>query len=112
MKKMETTTKKPKICILFCGGTIVMAKDPKTGSLDMSGGINEILNLEPKLKEIVEMNVEFIDNIDSTNTKEHHWDTMVKKITEKYNDYDGFVITHGTNTMGYTQALYHLLCKG
>src|SRR3989338_5475552 len=96
--------KKPRICILFCGGTIMMAPDPKTGALDVSGGIADLLNIEPKLKEIYYMDAIFIDNLDSTNMKPTHWDTLVTKIVENYGKYDGFVVTHGTNTMAYTSS--------
>lgn len=96
--------KKPKICILFCGGTIMMSPDPKTGALDVSGGITDLLSIEPKLKEVYDMDAIFIDNIDSTNMKPFHWDILVKNIVENYDNYDGFVITHGTNTMAYTSS--------
>lgn len=104
--------KKPKICILFCGGTIVMSKDDKTGALDMSGGTEAIINLEPQLKETVDMDVIFIDNIDSTNVTTQHWENMIKEVVKGYKKYDGFVITHGTNTLGYTSSALSFALKG
>lgn len=32
------------------------------------------------------------------------WKVLIETIIENYNNYDAFVITHGTNTMGYTSA--------
>ncbi|MFR7894791.1 MAG: asparaginase domain-containing protein [Dysosmobacter sp.] len=43
-------------------------------------------------------------NLDSTNMRPEHWLDMVRCIRENYDRYDGFVITHGTDTMAYTAA--------
>ena len=43
-------------------------------------------------------------NLDSTNMRPEHWLKMVRCIRESYDRYDGFVITHGTDTMAYTAA--------
>src|SRR3989344_3776655 len=98
--------KKPKVLILFCGGTIIMHESAE-GALvvrQKDQAINSLLNLEPNLKEVAELSVHYIDNIDSSNMKPEHWDKMAGVIAEKYNDYDGFVITHGTDTMAYTSS--------
>lgn len=108
---MDAAAKK-KILILFCGGTIVMEADPKTGSLDVGGGTQTILNLEPRLREIVDMEVEFIDNIDSSNMTIAHWNRLVDTIGKNYEKYDGFVVTHGTNTMGYTSSALSFALQG
>lgn len=97
---------KKKVLILFCGGTIVMVKT-KEGILDMGEkdkAVQSLLNLEPKINDIADISVEYIDNIDSTNITAAHWDRIAKTIGDKYNDYDGFVITHGTNTLAYTAS--------
>src|SRR4051812_40563097 len=106
--------KKPKVLILFCGGTIIM-QESADGALVVSekeSAINALLNLEPKLKETVDLAVHYIDNIDSTNMKPEHWDKMASVIAEKYNDYDGFVITHGTDTMAYTASALSFALQG
>lgn len=66
--------------------------------------IKKILNLEPRLKEIADLDVEYIDNIDSTNMSPAHWDRIAETIANDYDKYDGFVITHGTDTMSYTAS--------
>jgi len=98
--------KKPKILILFCGGTIVMkSSDGITNeTVDKKEAIKIMLNLEPKLKEDIEKDISYIDNIDSANIYPHHWDRIAEIIHQKYDDYDGFVITHGTNSMAYTSS--------
>lgn len=66
--------------------------------------IDMLLNMEPKLKEIADLDVYYVDNIDSTNMNPAHWDNIGNVIAEKYDSYDGFVITHGTDTMAFTAS--------
>ena len=53
-------------------------------------------------------------NIDSTNLQPEHWLMMGKAVEEHFAQYDGFVITHGTDTMAYTAAAlsYLIQCPG
>lgn len=56
--------------------------------------------------------IEVIDllALDSTNIAPSHWQTIARKIADCRTDYDGFIITHGTDTMAYTAAtLYYML---
>ena len=82
-------------------------KEAKDGALlvmEREEAIDMLLNLEPKLKKEVDLDVHYIDNIDSSNIKPEHWDRISEVIAKKYDDYDGFVITHGTDTMAYTAS--------
>ncbi len=79
----------------------------KEGILDMGEkdkAIQNLMSLEPRIHDIADIDVEYIDNIDSTNITSTHWDTISTVIAKKYDDYDGFVITHGTNTLAYTAS--------
>jgi len=100
---MKNISKK-KILVLFCGGTISMHKNEDTGALDIANGADQLFKLEPRLIEIANVDVHFIDNIDSTNMIHTHWEKMVDEIQKEYNNYDGFLITQGTNTMAYTSS--------
>ena len=89
--------KKPKVLVLFCGGTLVMEED-KNGTLlptSKERAIEILLGMEPRLRERIDMDVTYIDNIDSTNMRPEHWDKMADVIGREYEKYDGFVITHG-----------------
>jgi len=95
-----------KILILLCGGTIIMQRSVD-GALvvhEKEDAINSLLNLEPRLKEVAQLDVHYVDNIDSTNIKPEHWNKMADVIYKNYDKYDGFVITHGTDTMAYTSS--------
>ena len=90
---------KRKILMLFCGGTIAMSPDEKTGALRPAKSSKELLELVPKVKELVDLDVIELFNIDSTEVTSKHWKQIVDCISENYDKYEGFVITHGTDTM-------------
>lgn len=50
-------------------------------------------------------------NIDSTNIQPEHWLLIARTIEDHYNQYDGFVICHGTDTMAYTAAALSYLIQ-
>ena len=43
-------------------------------------------------------------SLDSTNLSPQHWLVLARVLRENYDCYDGFVISHGTDTMAYTAA--------
>jgi L-asparaginase len=45
-----------------------------------------------------------LTDVDSSDIKPEHWISLVNHIKQEYDNYDAFIITHGTNTMGYTCA--------
>jgi L-asparaginase len=96
--------KKPKLLLLTCGGTIAMQKDRATGTLVPSDRPEKFLSLEPRLQEIAEIESLLVDNIDSTNMVPRHWERLGDAIAEHYSQYDGFVITMGTNTLAYVSS--------
>ncbi len=96
-----------KILLLFCGGTIIMRKNSEGCLVPPSNreeSIKMIEQIEPAIYDIANIDIEFIANMDSTNMSPHEWDKILKVIGEKYDDYDGFIITHGTDTMAYTSS--------
>ena len=98
---------KPDVLVLFCGGTLIM-RENDDGSLvvnETETAIDMLLNMEPQLtNEIANLKVHFVDNIDSSNMCPELWDTIATTIAENYDYYDGFVVTHGTDTMAYTAS--------
>lgn len=90
-----------KILILFCGGTISMIKNTETWSLDVAHGVDKILAIEPRITELAAIDVQFVINIDSTNATPRLREEITRIIDEKYDQYDGFLITTGTDTMAF-----------
>lgn len=97
--------KKPSILVLYTGGTIGMMKDPKTGSLvpfDF-GNIYEHLPVLRNLDYDIDF-YSFKNLIDSSNMTPEFWIELAEKVEECYNDYEGFVVLHGSDTMAYSAS--------
>lgn len=65
---------------------------------------DELLSYIPSVKNICEVHTLQVCHIDSTNVTPSHWKIMVEAIEKHYDEYDGFVICHGTDTLAYTAA--------
>lgn len=110
---MNTTKQKKKILIISYGGTIVMVVDHEKKSVVPAENIEEVMELIPNLSEVADVTMEVLSNKDSTNVGPSDWSRLSMYIAEHHDEYDGFVITHGTNTMAYTaSALTLALGKG
>lgn len=95
---------RPKICLLFAGGTIGMVRNPKTGALQPAANAVEIIQNFPELQKHLQLDFKMVVNIDSSNMNPHHWEEIAKAIHKHYDKYDGFVVAQGTDTMAYTAS--------
>lgn len=95
----------PKILIIYTGGTIGMGKDATTGTLEPLD-FNHLVSSMPEFQLIqADINVRKFDPpIDSSDMDPLGWAEIVTIISNNYDDYDGFVILHGTDTMAYTAS--------
>lgn len=96
---------KPKILLVYTGGTIGMVKDPETGVLK-AFNFDELLHNIPELK-LLECDIEtysFKDPIDSSNMNPDKWVAMANAIEAHYDKFDGFVVLHGSDTMSYSAS--------
>lgn len=96
---------RPKIMIIYTGGTIGMIENPVTHSLHPFDFTHLIDNV-PKIKKLdYEINnIQFHPPIDSANMDPERWIEIARSIADNYADYDGFVVLHGTDTMAYTAS--------
>jgi len=109
VKKPTTAQKKKRILILHTGGTIGMVGEPH--ALRPAKDADYLLQTVPELQRLAHVEARLVDTIDSSNVNPEHWSRWLKVLKEHYNDYDGFVITHGTDTMVYTGAAFSLALK-
>lgn len=95
----------PKILIIYTGGTIGMGKDVVTGTLEPLDFAHLVSSM-PEFQLIqAEINVRKFDPpIDSSDMDPLRWAELVGIIANNYDEYDGFVILHGTDTMAYTAS--------
>ncbi|MBQ8292735.1 MAG: asparaginase [Bacilli bacterium] len=97
-----------KILLITTGGTIASVQTDKGLVPGLTG--EQLLNYLPTIKEMCEVEVVSLFNIDSTNIYYRHWMKLAEVIREEYDRYDGFIICHGTDTMSYTaSALSYLI---
>ena len=93
---------KKRILLLATGGTIASRKSDN--GLKPQITPEELIEYIPQVNEICDVEAVQLLNLDSTNMEPSHWKLMVHAIWEHYDDFDGFVIAHGTDTMAYTAA--------
>ena len=74
------------------------------GTLRPAKSIEEMLAIVPSLGEIADITVKQIINLDSTNLNPSHWTLLIDEIAAIYDQYDGIIVTHGTDTMAYTSS--------
>ncbi|WP_316793478.1 type I asparaginase [Pedobacter frigoris] len=93
------------ILIIYTGGTIGMVNDPKTGAL-IPFDFKQIQQNVPELGRLnYNLDVYSFDPIlDSSNMTPEIWADIAKLIRDKYDDFDGFVILHGSDTMAFTAS--------
>lgn len=98
--------KKKKICIIYTGGTIGMVQSDR-------GYMPEPTSFLSELESIPDLNhpdaplwdlVQFDPLLDSSDMTVREWNKIGEAIAERYDDYEGFVILHGTDTMGYSAS--------
>ena len=72
----------------------------------------QLLSHLPAISGIFDVDCVQLLNLDSTNMRPEHWLAMAGCVRDNYDRYDGFVITHGTDTMAYTAAALSYLVQG
>ena len=100
-----------RILLIYTGGTIGMNRNPLTGALEPFD-FEHLLHSVPELKTFdVEIDTfQFQPPIDSSNMSPLKWTDLSHCIADHYDEYDGFVVLHGTDTMAYTaSALSYML---
>ncbi len=96
---------KPRILLIYTGGTIGMMKDFETGALK-AFNFAKLLNKIPELKQLdceIET-ISFENPIDSSNMNPQKWVKIAEMIETHYDTFDGFVVLHGSDTMSYSAS--------
>lgn len=100
-----------KVLLIYTGGTIGMGCNPQTGALEPL----DFAHLAQRMYEFRYLHVgfdtyQFSPPLDSSDVRPLEWAHLVDIISRRYDEYDGFVILHGTDTMAYTaSALSYML---
>ncbi len=100
---------KKNILLIATGGTIA-SKKTEEGLVPQITS-EELLGYVPEINEYCNVDAMQLINIDSTNIQPEYWVLMTEAIESNYDKYDGFVISHGTDTMSYTSAALSYLIQ-
>ena len=113
MTRQNTHGKKASILLIYTGGTIGMKEDPVLQAL-IPFDFSQILDEVPELAKFAYKidSYTFDPLIDSSDVEPSHWISLVRLIEERYDDYDGFVILHGTDTMAYSASTLSFMIEG
>ena len=94
-----------KVLLIFTGGTISMVRDPETGALHPA----DLATFKAFVPELFTSHIHvdmlpFEPLVDSSDINPQSWKKMAHMVYDHYDDYDGFVILHGTDTMSYSAS--------
>ncbi len=101
------------ILIIYTGGTIGMKEDPMDGTLkpfdfsQIKAEVPELNKFAVKLDSYT-----FSPLIDSSDVEPSMWISLAELIRDRYEEYDGFVILHGTDTMAYSASTLSFMLEG
>lgn len=101
-----------RILVIFTGGTVAGNVAKSDVAQNVKSDPNNFLTVMENSVDIVKKNwnieikpsIVELFNIDSSNMQPENWTALAEKIQEEYDNYDAFIVLHGTNTMGYTAA--------
>ena len=102
----------PSVLLIYTGGTIGMIENPETGALE-NFNFDHLLKHVPELKRFNYRisSYQFDPPIDSSDMEPSLWAKIVEIINDNYDNFDGFVILHGTDTMSYTASALSFLLE-
>ena len=98
------------ILMIGTGGTIASELTPEGLTPELTP--EQLLRYVPAIRDICHVDCLNLFSLDSTNITPAHWLRTAAAIRENYEIYDGFVISHGTDTMAYTAAALSYLVQG
>ena len=93
------------ILIIYTGGTIGMVQDPRTGALKPLS-ISNLYKFLPVLENF-DYRLDFYTFdplLDSSDMHPSFWSDLAGVIEDRYEQFDGFVVLHGSDTMAYTAS--------
>lgn len=103
----------PKVLLLGTGGTIASRIDYRTGAVHPAVDAAGLNALVPELAGIAQVEPEILFNVLSENIEPKHWSLLARRIGKAVGEgYGGVVVTHGTDTLGYTSAALSFALKG
>ena len=103
---------KKKLLFIHTGGTLGMVSEGNPGPLAPSAYAENLLPYVRGLEERVDIEGRVLSNLDSCDLTPVHWEQIAELIATEMNNFDGFLVLHGTDTMSYTASALSFMLQG
>ncbi|MGB1699019.1 MAG: asparaginase [Nannocystaceae bacterium] len=103
-----------KVCLLYVGGTIGMRRDERGSWIPDLDTFEAALQRAPELSHPDMPSYDLVSMsplLDSAQLRPTDWVRIASAIESRYEDYDGFVVIHGTDTMAYSASALSFLVQ-
>lgn len=100
-----------RILLVHTGGTLGMASHGSR-SLKPSGFFRTLKKRVPELFELADIELDLFSNLDSADMQPEIWSRLASHVYHRLPDFDGAVITHGTDTLDYTASALSFMLPG
>lgn len=101
----------PKILLLHTGGTLGM-EGGHPSVLKPASFFRTLRTRAPELFELAEIELELLCNVDSSEMQPELWSRMATHLHRRLPEFDGAVVTHGTDTLAYTASALSFMLRG
>ncbi len=103
--------KRPKICLLFCGGSTLVGHDNALIEVTKKSDIEPWLAEASELAILADVQTVFVYGDDRKTVAVETWIALAKEIQKRYQAYNGFVITHNFDSIIYTGAALSFMLR-
>lgn len=103
---------RPRLLFLHTGGTLSMVRRSRPGPLEPELYDRYVLPYVRGLEDLAEIDGRVVASIDSSDMQPFLWERIGQEIAQAREDYDGFVVLHGTDTMAYTASALSFMLEG
>lgn len=101
----------PRVLLLHTGGTLGMAGG-RPAALRPAAFFKTLKARVPELFSLADIELELFSNVDSCEMQPELWSRLAAHLYRRLPDFDGAVITHGTDTMAYTASALSFMLRG
>ncbi|MFP4345369.1 MAG: asparaginase [Anaerolineales bacterium] len=114
VRRLTGEGRQRRVYVAYTGGTIGMVRTPE-GYAPSPGYLQERLEGMPELQDprmpAYEVH-EYEPLLDSSNMTPADWVKIARDIAAHYDDFDGFIVLHGTDTLAYTASALPFMLQG
>ena len=101
----------PRILLLHTGGTLGMAGG-RPSALRPAAFFKTLKSRCPELFRLADIELELFSNLDSSEMQPELWSRLATHLHRRLPDFDGAVVTHGTDTLAYTASALSFMLPG